>query len=118
VPAGGNTPPDALSPARVNRLMALLHEAIRGAEVPEEQHEGVFADARRYLVDWVGQTQGRERLSDCSWKAYDDLCAQVPAAVDAALGAEGLPPPEPRHVRPRLVRRSYGAPRPFVRRGY
>ena len=119
VPAGGNTPPDALSPARINRLMALLHEAIRGAEVPEEQHEGVFSAARRYLVDWVGQTQGRERLSDCSWKAYDELCAQIPAAVDAALGAEGPPPSSgPRYPRPRVVRRSYGAPRPFLRRGY
>jgi len=121
VPAGGNTPPDALSPARVNRLMALLHEAVRSAEVPEEQHEGVFSAARRYLVDWVGQTQGRERLSDCSWKAYDELCAQIPAAVDAALGAEGPPPSSGsgyRHPRPRVVRRSYDAPRPFLRRGY
>src|SRR5215475_5442322 len=107
VPAGGNTPPDALSPARINRLMALLHEAIRGAEVPEEQHEDVFGSARAYLVEWVGRTQGRERLSDCSWKAYDDLCAQVPAAVDAALGAEA---PAPRHPRPRLVRRYGGTP--------
>lgn len=117
VPAGGNTPPDALSPARVNRLMALLHEAIRGAEVPEEQHEGVFTDGRRYLVEWVGRETGRERLSDCPWQRYDELCAQIPAAVDAALGAEG-PPPGPRHARPRLVRRSYGAPKPFLRRGY
>lgn len=109
-------PSDALSPARVNRLMALLHEAVRAAEVPEEQHEDVFGGARAYLVEWVGRTQGRERLSDCSWKAYDELCAQVPAAVDAALGAEG-PPPAPR-ARPRLVRRSYGAPKPFARRGY
>ena len=112
----GSTPPDALSPARVNRLMALVHEAIRAAEVPQEQHEAVFDVARAYLVEWVGRTQGRERLSDCSWRAYDELCAQVPAAVDAALGAEG-PPPAPR-ARPRLVRRSYGAPKPFARRGY
>ena len=114
---GGQAPSDALSPARVNRLMALLHEAIRAAEVPQEQHEAIFDVARAYLVDWVGQTQGRERLSDCSWRAYDELCAQVPAAVDAALGAEG-PPPAPRAPRPRLVRRSYGAPKPFARRGY
>jgi len=106
VPAGGSTPPDALSPARVNRLMALLHEAIEGAEVPQDQHAGIFDAARAYLVDWVGQTQGRERLSDCSWRAYDELCAQVPAAVDAALSGQA-PLPRPR---PRLVRR-YGAPR-------
>jgi hypothetical protein len=112
----GNTPPDALSPARINRLFALLHEAVRGADVPEEQHEGVFNVARRYLTDWVGQTQGRESIGDCSWRAYDELCAQVPAAVDAALGQE--PPPEPRYPRPRIVRRSYGAPKPFLRRGY
>jgi len=110
----GATPPDALSAARINRLMALLHEAIRGAEVPEEEHEAIFGSARAYLTDWVGTTQGRERLSDCSWRAYDDLCAQVPNAVDAALGGQG-PAPRPR---PRLVRRSYGAPRPFARRGY
>jgi len=114
VPAGGATPPDALSPARVNRLMAILHEAVEAAEVPQDQHAGVFDAARAYLVDWVGQTQGRERLSDCSWRAYDELCAQVPAAVEAALGG---PAPAPR-PRPRLVRRygsaaprSYGAPR-------
>ena len=94
--------------------MALLHEAIRGAEVPEEEHEAIFGSAKAYLTDWVGTTQGRERLSDCSWRAYDELCAQVPAAVDAALGGQG-PAPRPR---PRLVRRSYGAPRPFLRRGY
>ena len=113
--SGSGAPSDALSPARVNRLMALLHEAIRGAEVPEPEHEPVFDAARAYLVEWVGRTQGRERLSDCSWRAYDELCAQIPAAVDAALGAEG-PPPRPR---PRLVqRRSYNAPRTFARRGY
>lgn len=111
----GSPPSDALSPARINRLMALLHEAIRGAEVPEPEHEPVFDAARAYLVEWVGRTQGRERLGDCSWRAYDELCAQIPAAVDAALGAEG-PPPRPR---PRLVqRRSYNAPRTFARRGY
>jgi len=109
VPAGGNTPPDALSPARVNRLMALLHEAIEGAEVPQDQHAGIFDAARGYLVDWVGQTQGRERLSDCSWRAYDELCAQVPAAVEAALSGQA-PLPRPR---PRLVARRYGAPRSF-----
>src|SRR5262245_60227282 len=85
-------PSDALSPARINRLMALLHEAIRSAEVPEEQHEEVFGSARAYLVEWVGRTQGRERLGDCSWRAYDDLCAQVPHAVEAALGGDGPPP--------------------------
>jgi len=111
VPAGGATPPDALSPARVNRLMALIHEAVRAAEVPQEEHEGVFDVARQYLTNWVGETQGRERLSDCSWRAYDDLCAQVPAAVDSALGSEG-PPPQPR-PRPRLVRRYGGTPRSF-----
>jgi len=116
-PQGGSAPPsDALSPARINRLMALLHEAVRGAEVPEDQHDPVFDAARAYLVDWVGRTQGRERLGDCSWRAYDELCSMVPAAVDSALGGEG-PPPKPR-ARPRLVQRSYSAPRPFVRRGY
>ena len=111
--ATGQTPPDALSPARVNRLMAILHEEIRRAEVPEEQHEKVFGSARAYLTEWVGRT-GRERISDCSWKDYDQLVAEVPNAVDAALGGEG-PAPRPR---PRLVRRSYGAPKPFARRGY
>jgi len=115
-PQGTPAPPsDALSPARINRLMALLHEAIRSAEVPEEQHEGVFDSARAYLVEWVGRTQGRERLGDCSWRSYDALCAEVPNAVDAALGGQG-PAPRPR---PRLVqKRSYAAPRPFARRGY
>ena len=113
--AAGQTPPDALSPARINRLMALLHEAIRGAEVPEEEHEAIFGSAKAYLTDWVGTTQGRERISDCSWRAYDELCAQIPAAVDAALGGQG-PAPRPR---PRLVqKRTYSAPRPFARRGY
>src|SRR5215475_3914608 len=110
VPAGGATPPDALSPARVNRLMALLHEAVEAAEVPQDQHAGVFDGARAYLVDWVGQTQGRERLSDCSWKAYDELCAQVPAAVEAAISGQA---PAPRHPRPRLVRRYGSTPRSF-----
>jgi len=110
VPAAGATPPDALSPARVNRLMALLHEAVEAAEVPQDQHAGVFDGARAYLVDWVGQTQGRERLSDCSWKAYDELCAQVPAAVEAAISGQA---PAPRHPRPRLVRRYGGTPRSF-----
>ena len=110
----GATPPDALSPARINRLMALLHEAIRGAEVPEEEHEAIFGSAKAYLTDWVGTTQGRERLSDCSWRAYDALCAEVPNAVDAALGGQG-PAPRPR---PRLVRRTFSAPKPFARRGY
>jgi len=94
--------------------MALLHEEVRRAEVPEEQHEEVFGSARTYLTEWVGRTQGRERISDCSWRAYDALCAEIPDAVAAALGGEG-PAPRPR---PRLVRRSYGAPKPFARRGY
>jgi len=114
-PAGAAAPSDALSPARISRLMAILHEAIRAAEVPQEEHEGIFAAARTYLTDWVAQTQGRERLSDCSWRAYDELCAQVPAAVDAALGGGGGPAPRPR---PRLVRRGYSAPRQYERREF
>jgi hypothetical protein len=112
--AAGQTPPDALSPARINRLYALLHEAVRAADVADDQHEEVFASARAYLTEWVGRTQGRERLADASFRCYDELCAEVPNAVDAALGGQG-PAPRPR---PRLVRRSYGAPRPFARRGY
>jgi len=106
-PSDAPRPADALSPARVNRLMALLHEAVEAAEVPSDQHAGVHDAARAYLVDWVGQTQGRERLSDCSWKAYDELCAQIPAAVDAALSGQA----PPRRPRPRLVRRYGTAPR-------
>jgi hypothetical protein len=114
--SGSAAPSDALSPARVNRLMALLHEAVRAAEVPEEHHEAVHDAARTYLVEWVGRETGRERLSDCPWRSYDLLCAQVPAAVEFALGN---PDPEPtRQARPRLVRRSYNAPRTFARRGY
>src|SRR5262245_1686572 len=107
-PSDASRPADALSPARVNRLMALVHEAVEAAEVPPDQHAGVFDGARAYLVDWVGQTQGRERLSDCSWKAYDELCSQVPAAVEAAISGQA---PAPRHPRPRLVRRYGTAPR-------
>src|SRR5215468_794248 len=110
--ATGQTPPDALSPARVQRLFALLHEAVRAAEVPQEEHEGVFNAARAYLTDWVGRTQGRERISDVSYKSYDELCGQVPVAVEAALGG-GDEPPAPR-PRPRFVRRSYNVPRPFA----
>ena len=106
---------DGLSDARIRRLMAMLHEALRGAEVPQEEHERVFEIARTYLVEWVGRTQGRERLSDCSWRAYEDLCSQIPAAVDAALG--GGPEPTPR-AHPRLVRRYAGPSRNVPRREF
>src|SRR5215510_14921728 len=36
-PSDAPRPADALSPARVNRLMALLHEAVEAAEVPPDQ---------------------------------------------------------------------------------
>jgi hypothetical protein len=97
-------PQDALSKPRVGRLFALLHDAVDGAEVPEDQHEAVFDRARTWLTNWVATTQGREQLAHCSYKHYDDLCAQIPVAVEAALSGGKRP-------QPRLVRRRYAAPR-------
>ena len=104
--AAGDEPPprDALSKPRVGRLMALLHDAIEGADVPQEEHEAMFNRALEWLTSWVATTQGRPRVTYCSYKAYDDLCAQIPVAVEAALQGERRP-------HPRLVRRSYAAPR-------
>ena len=107
-------PSDAISAPKVKRLFALLHAAVEGAEVPQEQHEGVVDAARQYLVEWVGRETGRERLSDCPWQRYTDLCDAVPAAVDAALGSEGPPP----RAHPRLVRRYAGPSRNVPRREF
>jgi hypothetical protein len=98
-------PRDALSKPRIARLYALLHAAITEADIPEDERETMFNRAREYLRAWVATETGRSRLAYCSWKHYDDLCAQVPAAVEAALRGEARP-------QPRLVRRrTYSAPR-------
>jgi hypothetical protein len=98
-------PRDALSKPRVGRLYALLHDAVNDADVPEDQHDAVFERAREWLTAWVATTQGRPRLAYCSYRAYDELCAQVPVAVEAAL--QGTARPQPQLVR----RRTYAAPR-------
>jgi len=97
-------PPDALSKARVGRLMALLHEAVERQGVPDDSHEEIFNRALDWLAGWVATTQGRSKLTHCSYKQYDALCEQIPVAVDAALAGERRPAP-------RLVRRQYAAPR-------
>ena len=97
-------PDDALSKARVSRLMALLHEAVEKQGVPDDSHEQIFDRALDWLAGWVATTQGRSKVTHCSYKAYDQLCAQIPVAVEAALAGERRPAP-------RLVRRSYAAPR-------
>jgi hypothetical protein len=97
-------PNDALSKPRVGRLMALLHEAVEAADVPEEAHEEMFDRALDWLATWVATTQGRAKVTWCSYKRYDDLIAQIPVAVEAALQGERRPAP-------RLVRRTYAAPR-------
>jgi hypothetical protein len=100
-------PSDALSKPRVGRLMALLHEAVENGGVPQDAHEDVFNRALDWLGGWVATTQGRSKITHCSYKAYDELCAQIPVAVDAALAGERRPAP-------RLVRRrTYAAPRPL-----
>lgn len=100
-------PPDALSKPRVARLMALLHAALDGADVPQDAHEEVFTRALEWLTGWVATTQGRSKITHCSYKVYDELCAQIPVAVEAALQGERRPAP-------RLVRRrTYAAPRPL-----
>src|SRR5215813_692232 len=104
-PAGDEPPPsDALSKPRIGRLMALLHEAVEKQGVPDDSHEDIFRRALDWLTSWVATTQGRPRITYCSYKAYDALCAQIPVAVEAALAGERRPAP-------RLVRRTYAAPR-------
>jgi hypothetical protein len=98
-------PRDALSKPRIGRLYALLHDAIAEADVPDDQHETVFERAREWLRAWVATTYGRPRLAYCSYKHYQDLCEQIPTAVEAALRGDARP-------QPRLVqRRPYSAPR-------
>jgi hypothetical protein len=104
-PAGDEAPPsDALSKPRIGRLMALLHEAVETQGVPDDAHEEIFTRALDWLAGWVATTQGRAKVTHCSYKQYDALCAQIPVAVEAALQGERRP-------HPRLVRRSYAAPR-------
>jgi hypothetical protein len=99
-------PSDALSKPRVGRLMALLHAAVEAADVPTDMHEPIFNRALDWLRGWVTETQGRRHLAHASYKQYDELISQIPRAVEAAL--TGNPPPR---ARPRLVRRTYSAPR-------
>jgi hypothetical protein len=84
--------------------MALLHAAVEAADVPQEAHEEIFTRALDWLAGWVATTQGRAKVTHCSYKRYDELCAQIPVAVEAALQGERRPAP-------RLVRRTYAAPR-------
>lgn len=101
---GDDVPPsDALSKPRVGRLMALLHEAVERAGVPDDGHEEMFNRALDWLAGWVATTQGRSKVTYCSYKQYDALCDQIPVAVDAAIQGERRPAP-------RLVRRVYAAP--------
>lgn len=97
-------PDDALSKARLGRLMALVHEAIEQRDVPQDAHEEMFTRALDWLRGWVATTQGRRHLAHASFRKYDELCEQVGAAADAALQGERRPAP-------RLVRRGYAAPR-------
>ena len=92
-PSGeGGRPEDALSRARYNRLLALVHEAVRSHDVPDTEHEAVFDRARAHLGAWVATTCGRPRLEWCSFRVYEELCAQVgPAVASAVVG-----PPRPR----------------------
>ncbi len=105
----GKTPPkeplpqDAISPARVKRLYALLHEELREADVGDDVYEDVLTRACACLKAWVAETQGRPYLEHCSYKRYDELCAQVPRAIDAALRAGRSPRPAARFVRPRSL---------------
>jgi hypothetical protein len=104
-PAPEAAPSDALSKPRVGRLMALLHAAVEAADVPQEAHEEIFTRALDWLAGWVATTQGRAKVTHCSYKQYDALVAQIPVAVEAALQGERRPAP-------RLVRRrEYSAPR-------
>jgi len=104
-PAGDEpAPSDALSKPRIGRLMALLHEAVEKQGVPDDSHEDMFNRALDWLAGWVATTQGRSKVTHCSYKAYDTLCGQIPVAVEAALAGERRPAP-------RLVRRNYAAPR-------
>jgi len=103
-PAGDEPPPsDAISKPRVGRLMALLHDAVEAQGVPDDSHEEIFNRSLDWLSGWVATTQGRSKVTHCSYKVYDALCAQIPVAVEAALAGERRPAP-------RLVRRGYAPP--------
>src|SRR4030095_9263522 len=86
-------PRDALSKPRIARLYALLHAAIAAADIPEDEHETMFNRAQEYLRGGGGTTTVRHRLAHCSYKHYQDLCEQIPAAVEAALRGEARPQP-------------------------
>jgi len=98
-------PSDALSKPRIGRLMALLHAAVENQGVPDESHDEMFNRALDWLTGWVATTQGRGKVTHCSYKRYDELCAQIGDAVQCAIAGERRP-------QPRLVRRrTYTAPR-------
>jgi hypothetical protein len=104
--AADEAPPrDALSKPRIGRLYALLHDAISGADVPDDQHTVVFERARDWLTQWVATTQGRPTIAACSYRAYDELCAQIPAAVESALQGGARPAPRLVRIRPAGPRR-------------
>jgi hypothetical protein len=88
-----------------------LHEAIEGADVPEDAHTEVFNRALEVLRAWVYQTQQRHHLAHCSYKAYDDLCEQIPMAVEAALRTPVPHAPAERVVRRRITPLRRPAPR-------
>jgi hypothetical protein len=103
--ADDEVPRDALSKPRLARLYAMLHDAVANADVPEDEHDAVFDRARDWLRTWVATMFGRFQLAHCSYKNYEELCGQVPLAVEAALRGDARP-------QPRLVRRrTYSAPR-------
>jgi len=95
----GGRPDDALSRARYNRLLALVHEAVRSHDVPDTEHEAVFDRARANLGAWVATTTGRPRLEWCSFRVYEELCAQIgPAVAAAVVGPPARPRPAMRLV--------------------
>ena len=55
---------------RIGRLYALLHDAISGADVPDDQHTVVFERARDAgSPSGVATTQGRPTIAACSYRA-------------------------------------------------
>ena len=106
-------PRDSLSSRASGASYALLHDAISGADVPDDQHDGGVRARPGVARPVVATTQGRPTIAACLvHKPTMTSAREIPAAVEAALqGGAAASRPRPRAPPPAaLMAHRRGAP--------
>ena len=95
-PGSDDAPPaDAITPGKVSRVYALIHEALKPHDADDKAHMEAMEDELTFRTK---QRTGRDSWKQIPWKDYEKMCEAIPKIADEIV-ARVAKKPHARRVR-------------------